>query len=203
VQLLLIRHGETERVDAESGIANPGLTEAGHGQAKRLADWLGAHERIDALAVSPLLRARQTADPVVAVLGRQAQVIDELAEFDAASSSYIPMEEMRSTRHPRLRAMVEGRWDEFGAPVEPEVFRSTIVRTLDQVAVEHPGQRVAVVCHGAVINAYVGDVIGTPRLLWFEPHYTSLNRILVSRGGVRSVESLNELPHLEPGELRR
>jgi probable phosphoglycerate mutase len=202
VQLLLIRHGETQRVEAESGIANPGLTEAGHDQAKRLAAWLAAHERIDALAVSPLLRARQTAEPLAAVLGCDAVVIEELAEFDAASTSYIPMEEMRSTQHPRLRAMVEGRWGEFGAPVEPEVFRSTIVGTLDRLAGEHPGGRLAVVCHGAVINAYVGDVIGTPRLLWFEPRYTSISRVLVSRSGVRSVESLNELPHLNPGELR-
>lgn len=202
VQLLLIRHGETERVESDSGFANPGLTEVGHAQAKRLATWVAAHESIDALVVSPMLRARQTAEPLEAALGRGAEVIEELAEFDAASSSYIPMEEMRSTKHPRLRAMVEGRWDEFDAPVEPEVFRSTIVRTLDRVAAEHPGQRVGVVCHGAVINAYAGDVIGTPRLLWFEPRYTSISRVLVSRGGVRSIESLNELPHLEPGELR-
>ena len=202
MQLVLVRHGETQRVESESGIANPGLTEAGHDQAKRLAAWMAAHDRVDALAVSPLLRARQTAEPLAAALGLDAVVVDELAEFDAASSSYIPMEEMRSTQHPRLRAMVEGRWDEFGAPVEPEVFRSTIVRTLDRLAATHPGQQVAVVCHGAVINAYLGDVIGTPRLLWFEPRYTSLSRVLVSRGGVRSVESMNELPHLEPGELR-
>ena len=127
-------------MEAESGIANPGLTVPGLGQAKRLAAWLAAHERIDALAVSPLLRARQTADPLASVIGLEAVVIDELAEFDAASSSYIPMEEMRSTQHPRLRAMVEGRWDEFGAPVEPEVFRSTIVRTLGQLAGAHPGR---------------------------------------------------------------
>lgn len=202
VQLLLIRHGETERVESDSGFANPGLTEVGHAQAKRLAGWLAAHEPVDAVVVSPMLRARQTAEPLETALGRAAEVIDELAEFDAASPNYIPMEEMRSTKHPRLRAMVEGRWDEFDTPVEPEVFRSTIVRTLDRVAADHPGQKVGVVCHGAVINAYAGDVIGTPRLLWFEPRYTSISRVLVSRGGVRSIESLNELPHLEAGELR-
>ncbi len=203
MQLLLIRHGETQRVEVETGVADPPLTDVGREQARRLAEWLIAHERLDAVFVSPLLRARETAAPLAERLGHDPQVISELAEFDADSTSYIPMEEMRSTQHPRLRAMVEGRWDEFGASVAPEIFQDTIVRTLDGLAESHPGQRLAIVCHGAVINAYLGDIIGTPRLLWFEPRYTSLHRVLVSRGGVRSVESLNELPHLDPKESGR
>jgi probable phosphoglycerate mutase len=203
VQLVLIRHGETQRAEVESGSADPPLTAAGHDQARRLAEWLAEYERISALFVSPLLRARQTALPLAECLGIEAEIVPELAEFDAASSSYIPMEELRSTQHPRLAAMVEGRWDDLGYPVEPEVFRRTTVKTLDRLAATHPGARVAVVCHGAVINAYAGDVIGAPRLLWFEPRYTSLHRVLVSRRGIRSVESLNELPHLDPRSTGR
>ena len=194
--LLLIRHGETERVELESGVADPPLTATGHDQARRLADWLADHERIDHLVTSPLLRARQTTAPVAKRLGREAEVVMSLAEFDAGSNSYIPMEEMRATRDPRFRAMVEGRWDELGSTIDPEDFRRIAVATLDGLAADHRGQTVAVICHGAIINAYLGAVIGTSRLLWFEPRYTSLHRVLVSSGGVRSVETLNELPHL-------
>lgn len=196
MQLLLIRHGETLRVESDTGVANPGLTEAGHQQAHRLALWLREHEQVDHLAVSPLLRARQTAAPVAERLGLVAEVVDELAEFDAGASSYIPMEEMKSTAHPRLRAMVEGRWEEFGSTLDPAEFQRATVERIDQLAAEHPAQTVAVVCHGAVINAYLGAVIGTPRLLWFEPRYASIHRVLVSRGGVRSVETVNETAHL-------
>jgi len=196
VLLLLIRHGETERVELESGVADPPLTATGHNQARRLADWLADHERIDHLVTSPLLRARQTTAPVAKRLGREAEVVMSLAEFDAGSNSYIPMEEMRATRDPRFRAMVEGRWDELGSTIDPEDFRRIAVATLDGIAATHRGQTVAVICHGAIINAYLGAVIGTSRLLWFEPRYTSLHRVLVSTGGVRSVETLNELPHL-------
>jgi probable phosphoglycerate mutase len=195
VQLLLIRHGETVRVESETGIADPPLTDAGHHQARRLAAWLEA-EHLDHLAVSPLRRARETAVALTDRFGLEPEVIPGLAEFDAAASSYIPMEELRRTRDPRLRAMTEGRWDEFGSVVEPEAFRRTVVTALDGLAGSHPGQQVAVVCHGAVINAYLGDVIGTPRLLWFEPRYTSVSRVFVSRGGIRSVESVNESAHL-------
>jgi 2,3-bisphosphoglycerate-dependent phosphoglycerate mutase len=197
VQLLLVRHGETQRAEAEVGPADPGLTEQGHAQARRLAVWIARHEPVDHIVSSPLLRARQTAAPLCDRLGLEPEIVADLAEFDAGSSTYIPMEEMKAARHPRLRAMVEGRWDEFGSDVDPDAFRLTIVGTLDRLALSHPGERVAVICHGAVINTYLGDVIGTPRLLWFEPRYTSLNRVLVSRDGIRSVETLNELPHLQ------
>lgn len=191
MHLLLIRHGETTRVDSETGIADPPLTDNGREQARRLAEWL-KDERLDHIVVSPLRRARETAAPLAERFGLEPEVIAKLAEFDAEASNYIPMEELRATRDPRLRAMTEGRWEELGSMVEPETFRSDIIAALDGVATAHPGQRVAVVCHGAVINVYLGDVIGTPRLLWFEPRYASVSRVLISRDGIRSVESVNE-----------
>ncbi|MGH9047300.1 MAG: histidine phosphatase family protein [Acidimicrobiales bacterium] len=195
--LLLIRHGETRRVESETGIANPALTAHGHWQARRLADWLRATELIAHIAVSPLQRARQTAEPLLEEFGLEPEVIPGLAEFDARASSYIPMEEMRAKRDPRFRAMIEGRWEDFGGEIQPKAFRRSVVDTLNGLAATHPAQTVAVVCHGAVINAYLGDVIGTPRLLWFEPRYTSMHRVLVSRRGVRSVETVNECTHLQ------
>lgn len=89
--------------------------------------------------------------------------------------------------------MLDGRWEDIGGPVDPRRFRTTVVSAIDAIVGAHPGQTVLVVCHGAVINAYLGDVIGTPRLLWFEPRYTSLHRVLISRRGLRSVETVNEV----------
>jgi probable phosphoglycerate mutase len=71
-----------------------------------------------------------------------------------------------------------------------------VVDAIDTVAMSHPGKRVAIVCHGGVINAYTSSVLGLDDLLWFEPGYTSISRLLVSRHGVRSVHSLNETGHL-------
>ena len=185
-------------MESETGIADPALTDVGHLQARQLVAWLMA-EPLHHIAVSPLQRARQTAAPLAAQFGLEAQVIAELAEFDAAASSYIPIEEMKATRDPRLQAMTEGRWDEFGSEIDPDAFRRVVVAAIDGVAAAHPGENAAVVCHGAVINAYLGDVIGTPRLLWFEPGYTSISRVFVSRTGIRSVVSINESAHLRAG----
>ncbi|MHB1910555.1 MAG: histidine phosphatase family protein [Acidimicrobiales bacterium] len=195
MQLLLIRHAEPVRIEAESGVADPSLTEVGIRQTRQLVDWLKG-EQLDHVAVSPLRRARETAAPLAEAFGLEPEVIAGLAEFDAEAPSYIPMEELRATRDPRLSALAEGRWEELWSLVEPETFRRRAVDTVNRLAAAHPGEQVAVVCHGAVINVYLGDVIGTPRLMWFEPRYTSVSRVLVSSGGVRTVGSVNEAAHL-------
>jgi 2,3-bisphosphoglycerate-dependent phosphoglycerate mutase len=55
---------------------------------------------------------------------------------------------------------------------------------------------VAVVCHGGVINAYTGHVLGIAEPLFFLPAYTSISRVFASSAGVRSIGSLNEASHL-------
>jgi 2,3-bisphosphoglycerate-dependent phosphoglycerate mutase len=159
-------------VESETGIADPALTDVGHLQARQLVAWLMA-EPLHHIAVSPLQRARQTAAPLAAQFGLEAQVIAELAEFDAAASSYIPIEEMKATRDPRLQAMTEGRWDQFGSEIEPDAFRSMVVAVIDGVAAVHPGESAAVVCHWqSSVAVAIGTVVGIPlgivlgRVLW-------------------------------------
>ena len=54
------------------------LTPEGHDQARRLAETL-AGERPDAVLSSPLLRARQTAEPIARASGLELRVDDRLA----------------------------------------------------------------------------------------------------------------------------
>jgi probable phosphoglycerate mutase len=193
VELLLIRHALPERIDPGNGPADPGLSPEGARQAQALAEWL-VPEGPDAIYTSPLRRARETATPLVAATGHDAVVDERVTEFDRDFDFYIPMEEMKAENHPHWQAMTEGRFDDF--PTDIVGFGRTVVDALDSIATAHPGQRVAVVCHGGVINAYTGRVIGTDRPLFFEPGYTSISRVLVSRDRVRSIVSLNETAHL-------
>lgn len=197
MELLLIRHAEPVRIGPGegNGPADPHLTELGREQARRLAAWLEP-EAIDHVVVSPLLRARETAAPLLEHLGRSPEIDDVLTEYDARADHYIPTEELRETRDDRWTAMVEGRWEEFGGD-EPAAFRARVIPRIDAIAVAHPGERVAVVCHGGVINVYLADVLGIDRLLWFDPAYTSVSRAKVSREGIRSLATLNETSHLQ------
>lgn len=192
-----MRHAEPMRIASGSvdGPADPALTPAGHDQSARLATWL-AHESIDAVVVSPQRRAIETAAPVAAALGLEVEVVDGIAEYDWRADHYIPTEELARANDGRWQAMLEGRWEEFGGD-PPDVFRARIDAAVDELVAQHPGGRVVAVCHGGVINCVVARVIGLEALLWFNPAYTSIHRVMASRSGVRSLVSLNDTAHLQ------
>ena len=119
-----------------------------------------------------------------------------LSEFDADADSYIPIEELRRTRDPRFFALVEGRWDELGSTVDPTGFADLVFDTVEGIIERFPGQRIAIVCHGGVINLYLGRILSVDRHFWFEPGYTSISRVAASRDGHRTIVSLNETAHL-------
>lgn len=191
MELLLVRHARPRRIEREEGVADPPLDDVGRAQARALADWL-AGERIDTVYASPLRRAVETAAPVADRLGLTLVEHDGVVEWDRDASSYIPVEELKAEGDPAWAAMRDERWDLLG--VDPVAFRRRVVEAVDAIAESHAGQRVAVVCHAGVINAYTGAVLGLDRMLWFEPRYASVSRVLVDRGGRRSLFTLNELP---------
>ena len=193
MELVLIRHAEPVRIEDALGPADPNLHERGIAQAERLAQYL-AEEPLEGLVSSPMRRAQETAAPVAKVHNLPIVVDEELSEFDRESTSYIPIEELRATKDERWLAMVEGRLDEY--ETDPVVFQRDVVAAIERVIDQNPGRKVAIVCHGGVINAYVGHILGIERLMWFEPAYTSIHRVAASRGGVRSVTALNEAAHL-------
>jgi broad specificity phosphatase PhoE len=197
MDLVFVRHAEPVRTPAGSvnGPADPGLTPLGILQSQRLAAWL-AYEPVDTVLSSPMRRARETAEPVAAALGLEVEVVDGLVEYDSTSADYIPTEELQAVGDPRWRAMVEGRWEEFGA-APASVFKARVAQTVEEIIDKFPGRRVVAVCHGGVVNCALASILEIDRYLWFEPAYTSISRVVASRSGVRSVVSLNERAHLE------
>ncbi|MBK5222362.1 MAG: histidine phosphatase family protein [Acidimicrobiia bacterium] len=190
MQLLLIRHALPVRIDGGDGPADPHLSDTGHHQAEALAHWL-ADEQIDEIWTSPMRRARETAAPLEAALGLTAVVDDELREFDAEESHYIPMEELRGTDDPRWRELIE----RLGSP-EQYAFRDLCAAAVERAVVANPGRTVAVVCHGGVVNAYLSSILHIERPLFFEPAYTSVSRVMAASSGMRSLVSVNEVAHM-------
>lgn len=196
MDLLLIRHAEPVRVEGADGPADPPLHERGQAQAARLGEWLAAEPAaIDVLWSSPLLRARQTAQPVSAACGLDVLVEEALAEWDRAANEYIPIEDLRAAKDERWHALISG--EAFLASVDdPDTFRAGVVDALEAVVAANPGGRAAVVCHGGVINMYLSWVLGLTAENFFLPHYTSISRVAAARSGIRSVVSINETGHL-------
>jgi broad specificity phosphatase PhoE len=194
MELILVRHARPVRHDPVEGRADPGLRADGRQQARRLARWLAA-EPIGAIYTSPARRARETAQPLADLVGIEPAIEDGLSEFDREARSYVPIEELAATDD-RWLALARG---ELYDDVDPVAFRKRVVETVEDLIDRHPGEVVVAVCHGGVINAYVGDLLGIPTPLWFAPGYTGISRIAASRRGPRAIVSLNETGHLRDG----
>ena len=190
MELLLIRHARPLRAESVDGPADPGLSPLGWRQAEALATWL-VPEELDAIYTSPMRRAVETATPVAEALGLTVTADDALAEYDADAMAYIPIEELRAAGDPR--------WMEV--PDDIAGFQSRVVGGVDRLAAAHPSQRVALICHGGVINVVVSAVLGVGPQMLFLPAYTSISRVLVASSGQRSLASLNETGHLRMADV--
>lgn len=199
MELLLIRHALPIRRELEAGAADPVLSEEGHTQATHLAQYL-ASEHLDAVYTSPMNRARQTAEPLVSGRDVQIQIRDGVAEYDRFSSGYVPVEELKAAKDPRWQEMLDGVWD---SDETEEDFNARTIGTIEEIIGAHRGHRVAVVCHGGVINAYLTATLRMAGLEsrettrgFFYPNYTSIHRVAASSGGERSIVTINETSHL-------
>ena len=154
-------------------------------------EWLRG-EGIEALYTSPLRRARQTAEPLAGLLGHAVSVHEGVAEYDRNSSAYIPMEDLKRTNYEAWRRRMTQK--QFAA--DPEAFRSEVAAAMEEIIAANRGRRVAVFCHGGVINAWASQIMGTREVFFFDPTYTSINRFMAAGSGERTVIALNETAHL-------
>ncbi len=192
MELILVRHARPEHVEHADGPADPPLTEIGHRQARSVAAWL-AVETVDAVYTSPMVRARQTAAPMERLLGLEAGIVPGVREYDADASSYVPIEVLR--RDPvAWRAFLAAE-----AASDRRAFVDQVTTAIEALVAAHGGQRIVVFCHGGVINAWTGSILGLTPGMFFNPDYTSVNRFLAASSGERSIVSLNETAHLRGG----
>ena len=85
--IVFARHGRTEwhHGNRYTGSTDLPIDEVGHQQARQLEEW-AQDFRPDALWASPMLRARQTAQPVAASLGLTPVLDERLRELDFGSA---------------------------------------------------------------------------------------------------------------------
>lgn len=188
MELILVRHGLPLRVEQEQGRADPALSESGHREACQVGDWL-ARERIDAIYTSPMRRAVETAAPLAERRAMRPIIRDDLAEYDRAASHYIPMEQLKAEDY-------GGYGDDF----DIEAFRRRVAAGMEAIIDAERGKRVAVFCHGGVVNVWASTVLGMPPRLFIDVRYASISRFLCASTGERNVKSLNETQHLGGSE---
>jgi len=193
--IYFVRHGAHDRLDHILCGRMPGvlLSETGQEQARRVAERL-SREPIAAIHVSPMERARQTAEPLAERLALEAVVAEDLNEIDFGDWTGLAFDEVR--RHPAWEAWNRER-SRTRAPGGESMCEAQerVARWISSVCAAHPDALVAAVCHADVIKAAVCDVLG----LSLDHHYRlevapgSISTLRVDERGA-SLRSLNEAP---------
>ena len=163
-RILAIRHGETAwnsdgRYQGQTDVA---LNDTGREQAGWVARAL-AGERVDAVYSSDLARAIQTAQMLAAQTGVPLRLSEDLREqhFGVFQGLLAPeIEERWPDDHQRwLR-----READFGPPggETRRRFSERCVGAVHRLARAHPGQTLAIVCHGGVLDCLYRAANGLP-----------------------------------------
>lgn len=192
MELILVRHGLPERVELAQGRADPELSGVGQRQARQVAAWL-SRETVDAIYASPLRRAIETATPLAASTGLRPVIHESVAEYDRDASHYIPMEELKREDYPAWKAFVDGG---YGEEVDMAEFAMRVSIGMEEIIRANAGRRVAVFCHGGVVNVWTAKVLGMAPSLFIDVAYGSISRFLCASTGERNIRSLNETGHL-------
>jgi probable phosphoglycerate mutase len=203
-RVLAIRHGETEwNVDNRiQGQLNIPLNETGRWQAHRLALAL-AEEAIDAVYSSDLLRALETAQAVSAGSGRSIVTDTGLRERGFGEFEGLTFKEVEQ-RWPEQSERWRKRDPEFG-PEGGEMLRDFYARcvaTATRLAAAHPGETIALVAHGGVMDclyrAASRVALDAPRS--WQLGNASINRLLYTPQGFTLV-GWSDTYHLEDNSL--
>lgn len=161
-RLLLVRHGQTEwhAENRYAGVSDVPLTAEGLRQAEALAAWAGTRQ-IDAVACSPLSRARATAAPTAELLGLVPEVAPGLREVDFGWGEGRTLAEMRAADPEAVRAFEADA--ELGPLPGSEPPLSAALRgqaALRELAAGRPDAVVLVVAHNTLLRMALCQMLG-------------------------------------------
>jgi len=198
-RFLLIRHGQTEwnRVERFRGRADIGLNETGIEQAHKLARRL-AEEPISALYSSPLRRALQTAQPIARALGLSVQPLEGLLDIDYGAWQGLTPQEA-AQRFPALYRLwlEEPHRVRFPQGESLSQVRRRCLAAVEELALKHQGQTVALVSHKIVNKVLLCAILGLGEAhIWrIEQDNGCINSFEKGESGFR-ILFLNDTSHL-------
>jgi probable phosphoglycerate mutase len=199
-RVIAVRHGETTwNVDTRiQGQLDVPLNDTGLWQAGRVADALAA-EGIEVVYSSDLQRAMQTALPLAAACGLEVQPDAGLRErafgnFEGATWAEI------AARWPDQSERWRRRDPSFGPEGGEALERiyARVVETASRLADRHPGQTIALVAHGGVMDCLyrAATRVGLQAARSWQLGNASINRLLYTRRGFTLV-GWSDTQHLD------
>ncbi len=225
VEIVLVRHGQPEWVREGLNVVDPPLTDLGRRQAKLAAEALAA-EPFDEVLVSPLVRARQTAEPLYHLLGRVEIVDTWLEEIRDPNWHGTPAEFAEQAYRELRERPIDARWDGLhgGEPMRDFTARihagasmflgdrgiHRIDHELPFWSIDEPDRRILLVAHAGTNSVFMCHLLGLQPTPWewdrFVLGHASISRLEalpVRDGFTFSLTSLSSLEHIPLADRSR
>ena len=160
-RIVLVRHA----LPADGGLVLPiaevGLGETGHEQARLLAPRVAAVHPT-ALYSSPRPRAVQTARPIADLIGIEPVIVADLRELDFGELEGMPLAGIERD-YPELAGWTSAPSSAvFPGGESLPSMRDRAVGATQAIALAHPRGTAVVVCHGVVIRAVLAEMLQMP-----------------------------------------
>lgn len=207
-EVLLVRHGEQKfRENIPLGEAyDAPLSDLGERQAKAVGERL-ADARLGRVYCSDMRRAHDTAKQIAMHHGFEPTVRPGLKEIDLWQNApqdkglldIYTREELGAVYREVGRTRMHAAWP---YSEDAATFRSRITVALDQAIAESHGMRIAVVCHGGVINAVLSRVLGSQFDQLVPVHHTSIS-VMRAADTRRVILTVNDYSHVMPFQSSR
>ena len=196
-RLFLIRHAEVEvrYHGIFGGRIDMNLSARGRQMARTLAAYL-QRKPLDAVYASPMKRVRQTLAPALRLGTPVPTVLPGLREIDFGDWTGLNWATVRDKFNFAVHEWLE-QIEHPGSPngESGKTFRARVEPCLREIIAKHPGQNVAVFCHGGVIRMLLAILLELPlpKTNSFEVEYASITQVAL-HPHMAEVELLNFTP---------
>jgi probable phosphoglycerate mutase len=184
MEIVLVRHGQPEWIKDDLNVDNPPLTDLGFAQAECVAKALEG-EHFDEIWVSPLVRAQQTAGPLLAqrkIVTGSSVTQNWLEEIRNPLWHGTPREKADAAYREERSRIAEKRWDGLtdGEPVREFVTRihkgaetflgergvAASPQDLPVWHIENPNRKILCVAHAGTNSVFIGHILGLAPTPW-------------------------------------
>jgi probable phosphoglycerate mutase len=162
MNLYMVRHGQTvsSRENRFTGSSDPPLTAVGEAMAQAFGDAY-ASTKWEAIYTSPMLRARQTADPLSRLTGVPTTIEDGLKEIGYGEWEGLRQEEVKQ-RWPQAFEYWADDVASRGTPGGETAFTvaARAMRVVEEIRCRHHQGNVLIVSHKATLRIITCALLG-------------------------------------------
>lgn len=220
MEIVFVRHAQPDWEPEGRAVDNPDLTQLGRAQAECVAEAL-VDEAFDAIYVSPLRRAAQTAEPLLNRLGEEGETCSWLREMGMPVLDGQSSEQIRDYFQKAYSRELEQWWEGMPGGERFEHFYERVSAGLETLLlgqhalgihedarrrlwqIPDQDERILIVAHEGTNAALLCYLLGVAPVPWIHLHFSSswggisrAHTVPVGGASMWSLECFNRVDHL-------